>query len=383
MAVSDESIMDAARHIAASQGWAGLRFRTIAAQAQVSVRPLRDRYESSSQLAAQLWRGQLCDSLIAQVSEAVKCADQVVLNNHNDSLAALVEQFFQPSETLKASMELLIVARFDPVIALAVSEKFPHELERLLFGPESAPDRSLVAKRCLIVLLLFGLVTERWRSWASEIASHEISKLLEQSLRREVNDEVLPNDQATFLDEPQDFHTSDPMWEALLGTLVQSVARVGYEATTTDQLAKESGCSEGFIFRKYPTKRDLFVDAAHRGAAHYTKLQLEFANDMAQRYSEAVGGAVLLREWLLPKHEDKRTISLELSRVALHDEKLAKLMTDEQMPVLEENLQIPNSAGNANLLALAHVGFSAGSGAFLLSDLLPQFVSLPLTVVEF
>jgi len=53
----------------------------------------------------------------------------------------------------------------------------------------------------------------------------------------------------------------------LLETALDLFAEQGYAATSTRQIAKQAGVSEGLIFHHYPTKLDLLMGvAAHRDA---------------------------------------------------------------------------------------------------------------------
>ena len=103
--------------------------------------------------------------------------------------------------------------------------------------------------------------------------------------------------------------------------------RVADAAHYADQLAENmaalvvahaAGYTEGLLFARYATKRDLFVDATARMTEPATRLNQAMSDDLAKRYSWGISDAVMMREFMRPGRERVRTIVLEQYRLASH-----------------------------------------------------------------
>jgi AcrR family transcriptional regulator len=58
--------------------------------------------------------------------------------------------------------------------------------------------------------------------------------------------------------------TAEDRREAVVVAAAQAFATAGYEATSTEEIARLAGISQPYIFRLFGTKRDLFVAAVRR-----------------------------------------------------------------------------------------------------------------------
>ena len=58
--------------------------------------------------------------------------------------------------------------------------------------------------------------------------------------------------------------TSEDRREAVVAAAAQAFASAGYEATSTEEIARLAGISQPYIFRLFGTKRDLFLAAVRR-----------------------------------------------------------------------------------------------------------------------
>lgn len=58
--------------------------------------------------------------------------------------------------------------------------------------------------------------------------------------------------------------TAEDRREAVVAAAARAFASAGYEATSTEEIARMAGISQPYIFRLFGTKRDLFVAAVRR-----------------------------------------------------------------------------------------------------------------------
>jgi len=93
--------------------------------------------------------------------------------------------------------------------------------------------------------------------------------------------------------------------EQVIKAAITVFARSGYEGATTAAIAAQVGVSQPYLFRLFPTKKDLFLAASERNMNDTLKLMREAAGGktgcdaldaMADAYQEKL---VSDREWLL------------------------------------------------------------------------------------
>ena len=93
--------------------------------------------------------------------------------------------------------------------------------------------------------------------------------------------------------------------EQVIREAITVFARAGYEGATTAAIAERVGVSQPYLFRLFPTKKDLFLAASERNMNDTLHLMREAAGGkvgfdaleaMGQAYQEKLTGN---REWLL------------------------------------------------------------------------------------
>ncbi|MFA5889998.1 MAG: TetR/AcrR family transcriptional regulator [Actinomycetota bacterium] len=125
----------------------------------------------------------------------------------------------------------------------------------------------------------------------------------------------------------------------LCAAAIESLAERGYAGATTADIAARAGCSQGALFRHYPTKADLFADAAealYDDVREVVRARLESAGEATDAVAASV--RALWDVFRLPS----MTASYELVMAARTDPALREALR----PVLERN-----TAANVTLAA--------------------------------
>ncbi len=293
-----------------------------------------------------------------------------------DEVSAALGRFVEPTQVVRASVELLVVSTYVPALHDAVEVTFGRWLQGLLSGASRASD----ARRCLAVGLALGYVLEAGvRGCAPDALCEELA-VWSAALGEAGQPVAIPSKRAE-LDLMPAFDTGDSTWDALLRATVESVSELGYEASTIEVIAARCGFTRTVIFRRYPTKYDLFLDASQR-----TLGPMVLAMDNQRRIVEAdfgtgVSDAWMGREVMRPELRGLRTILLEQVRLATHLEDLREVLGNALMQperpmshTLEGSTERSSRGKRATEMAL-------GSGMQLLAQLRPASWSLPYDVV--
>lgn len=134
--------------------------------------------------------------------------------------------------------------------------------------------------------------------------------------------------------------------EQVIKAAITVFAQSGYEGATTSAIAVRVGVSQPYLFRLFPTKKDLFLAASERNMDDTLKLMREAAGGktgcdaldaMGDAYQEKL---VTDREWLLMQlhsfaacyDEDiRRQTRRSMQNIWLEVEKLTGLPIDERV----------------------------------------------------
>lgn len=83
--------------------------------------------------------------------------------------------------------------------------------------------------------------------------------------------------------------------EQVLFAAMRAFARAGYYGTTTNEIAREAGISQGYVLHLYGTKEQLFLAALHRaGEVIVAQMRgIDLASFEFDRFSEKYGRTVL------------------------------------------------------------------------------------------
>lgn len=364
---NDARIREAAARLAAVDGWTSLMFHHVAAEAGMSVRPVRERYPDRPSLAADLWRTQLADVLITHVDAVVEAADAP----SPDGLAIASIPFISPTRAMLAIAELLVVSSFVPTLRVAIADTFE---QAGWLTPEMS--RTQAARRAYVISLSLGsLILARNTGFTVPDLRRYYARLSD-ALSTEAAPQTLPDSNASHLDAPAQFGTGDPAWEALLTAAMDLIGEVGFDSATVQQIARRAGRTEGLLFSHYPSKRALFTDAALRSVTTGYAVNEAYQVDLRTHYSHGITEAITIREFMKPGRERIRAFYLEQLRVSWHDPELseaAKVVTDEFV----ESFVWSDDHSDDTLFTEQALGI----GVLILAGIQPDSWALPFDVV--
>ncbi len=368
---NDRAILTAAQRLAADEGWTGLLFPRIAADAGLSIRPLHERYPSREALAADLWTRQLAADIIDLLGRAA--ATPTGRADMTDLLTACTA----PTEAQRAASELLMVVPFSPMVAASVDTTLGEHLTTWLTPRGNSPSRAIAAQRAYLIALTLGMHILARRYPQRAVTLTDFTSTLAGALAAGDKPQRVPADRADHLDGPVAFGTDDPIAERLLTATLDAVAEVGYDQATVDEISRRAGFTKGALFRRYSTKRDLFLDATRRMSASTMEANLAFEHRIESATTPGIASAVAIREFMRPGRERARAVFLEQTRLAIHDPQVRAVIDAELSEVLAAEAQAHSSAGLVHI----HTAQALALGIVQLQVLHPSTWELPFDVV--
>lgn len=375
-----EALLAAATVCLDEEGWGGLALGRVSKAAGLSISPARARFTDRNGLAVSLWRERLAPTVRSALTDVVALAASGRPIDPTD-LQTVLAPFISPDRTMRCAGELVIVARYEPALGSAVHEALDSLLDHALTPARGGVTRTDAARSAYLLILALGLLLEGHRPGVADLDLAPVLQATASALSNPSAPARLPSASATHLDAGAVFATGDPAWDRLLQASLDEIGARGYDAATVDVIARASGSSQGLLFGRYATKRDLFLDATRRMLGEATELNVAFQVRIGESHSLGIAEAVMLREWMDPRRIALRTIGLEQYRVGWHDPEMQAAMDAEQAPVVEPLLAMWSAEGRDIGLARVHLARAAGMGPLLLADLHPQAYRLPYDVV--
>lgn len=372
---NDDAILSAATRLAAVEGWPGLLFPRVAADAGLSVRPLHERFASREDLAITLWRRRLAAEIVSGLADVVAA----VSGPTPEALCEAFRRFSQPSVPVQAASELLMVAATTPDLLAAVREECGSQLDAWVSPRARVLTRADAARNAFAVAVALGLAIAARRYPGRDVDLTGYSAELWNAMQKRPAPAKLPSRVAEHLDASIDFGTGDPAWEELLTATVLTIGRIGYDHATVTAISEAAGYTKGLLFRRYATKRELLLDATRRMSASTMEANLAFQHAIAQEYSPGIAGAVAIREFMRPGREVLRNLFLEQMRLAIHDPEVRAVIDSEIDPVMSDEA---TQMGATDHLVYVHTGQALANGVVQLQVLCPEAWSLPYDVVE-
>lgn len=375
-----EALLDAATACLDDEGWAGLALGRVSKSAGLSISPARARFTDRNGLAVSLWRDRLAQPLQSALTNVLAVASEGRAIDAA-ALQSALAPFISPDRATRCAGELMIVSRYEPALGAAVRESLGSLLDVSLTPARGRVTRADAACHAYLLILALGLLLEGHRPGVADLDLSPVLRDTAAALSEPSAPARLPSASATHLDAGAVFATGDPAWDRLLQASLDEIGARGYDAATVDVIARSSGSSQGLLFGRYATKRDLFLDATRRMLGEATELNVAFQVRIGESHSPGIAEAVMLREWMDPRRLALRTIGLEQYRVGWHDPEMQAAMDAEQAPVVEPLLAMWSADGRDIGLARLHLARAEGMGPLLLADLHPEAYRLPYDVV--
>lgn len=372
-------ILRVALDACAEEGWPALLTQRVATRSGLAGPTVRGRFPERSALAAALWTDKLAVTTISGLKDAVESLAYV---ENEDLLAPLasISRFTHPAAPLCAAGELMIVSLFDQVLGARVQADLGTTLREWLVPKKNSLTPRDAARNGYVLALTLGLLLNG-RALPRETPS--VTSEIERrwnALRSDNDYSGLPQVSDDLWDGPIRFETGDPAWEAVLRATMDEVGTRGYDAATMAKIAEASGYTQGAIFSRYASKRELFLDASQRMVDVNSVKNEEFHQGLIEKYGPGIAEAIMLRGFMKPSRRRLQVILLEQYRLAWHDQDM-KMTLQAAIDRNVEHLKRQPSAVTKDVAAWVHCEYSLGLGVVLLSALCPEAASLPYQMV--
>lgn len=380
---NDGRILDAGYRALAERGWSDLTFPAVAGLADLSMRPVRDRFADRSELAAAVWTSRVCPDFVGDLVRLQEASDLAIKAGEREAqgLIEALEPFHRPEPRMRAAVEVITVAGFDPILRGALDTTLLPHLRSWLTPGVDGLSTADAARRAYIATTALGMVVAGLQFGPDQPRLDDEIRRLATIVAMPREPLTQPSPTADHLDVGTDFGTGDPYWDDLLQATLDQVGTRGYDAATTAAIARASGHTEGFLFARYPSKIDLFFDATQRMFGRNAEANLQFQAQVAELTSPGMSEAVTMREFMRPGRERLRLINLEQYRVSWYDERFQRMMNQVLEPLMDAFAASIPQASPAQGRAAALMEIIRGVGPVLLSHLVPETWTLPFDVV--
>ena len=311
------------------------------------------------------------------VVEFLASAGLLHANPDRERFVAVMDRLAHPSPEVQAAVEFLIVAQFEPELALAVQSTLGGEISRWCGPREDTLTKEEAARRAFMLSVALGLVLVARRPGVERIDVEHVADVLLRILATPVSPQVLPPLDSPHFHGSVPFDTGDTVRDRLLQATLDEVGERGYDAATVDAIAHRAASSQGALFARYPTKVALFLDAVRRQSAYGLRANEECMSRLAADHGRGIAEAAMIREWMRPGRDQLRIIALEELRTGWHKPVIREAVAREYEAFIAES----HATRSGFNIAEAHVGFAVGGGTLLLSILSPYAWLLPYDVI--
>lgn len=380
---NDAAILDAAVRLLDRAGWEGSSVLRLAEESGLSRPPILERYGDRTGVVIAAWRERLAPVMRAALAELVGTIDARGGSTDPDAFASALRAFFDPGESMRAAIEVILVARYVEALDAAVRECIATDLDSWITPHAGRPTRAQAARHAAAISLALGLLIEA--RTGHPILTEEISddvSTFAAALNAHATPVKLPATRAMHLAAPPDFGSDDPALAALLTATLEEISTYGYEASTVQRIGRASGHTKGLIFARYGSKLDLVTDATDRMLALAAEANGAFLVELASQYSPGIADATMTREFMRPELAEVRTVTTEQYRLAWHHERMHAKFEALQDAVTAANQAEFPSRSEAQARGLTAMGLARAIGMGVLADLHPTAWQLPHDVVS-
>lgn len=317
---NDRRIVESAIAVLDESGWGGLSPTQVARRTGLNPSTVSARFPSRAALAAGAWRAELAESWLTHVTALIDAGDTPGVTGAE--LITAFEPFMSPSAEMRAACELILVSSYESSLQRAIADTVGAQLTEWVTPQRGQVTRAEAARHAFLIATSLGFVLEAGRLGDFDADFTLPMDALAHALTHPTSPARLPGARADFLDEPMDFATGDPAWDAILTATLDCVGELGYEAATIDTIDAAAGYSRTVIFTRYRTKQDLFIDATDRVLAKNVALTVAYQQAIEATSADGIPDSCYLREIMRPERTRIRTIGLEQIRLAAHIEAL-------------------------------------------------------------
>lgn len=369
MADNDRAIRDAAVRLLAERGWRSMTTTEVGLQAGLTHGAVYERFRNKQQLALTVWDEELSPTLVGELDSLWAAGDMTGLHR---SLAS----FWTPSPQLRAAVELLLAAEFDPDLRQGVREPIAALLAARL---DSVTPRSAVVDLTLAIAAL-GLVMASDRPWVPDTSvDYPVSWLLAGI---EGLDLDVPGADVTpiYLLEPM-IDSGDERMDRVMEATVAVVGERGYDNAFLRDIAIKAGYSTRAVTRNFQHKIDLM--AATLRWQH--RRGLAGLHDYLQRAGKEIGpGQAEAAAWrwhLSPELAHARTMLIEANRLQTTERSCWEAMVPAEVEAVEGYADHNPQPDRTSALSAVHLEFGIGMGLLAVARLLPQAHDVPFQAI--
>jgi AcrR family transcriptional regulator len=375
-AQNDARVLNALHAVAHELGSTGLTLRNVADRAQLSRAAVSERYPSRSSMLTAVWSSGSGEALAEAVTALLAAHDPpkgATAPADRASIAAAWRRFSQPSPPLRSALDLLLTSPYDAELSAHVAATAGvHATGWTRHNGRSATRRAAARRGYLIAralgLLAIGSMTDLC---GVDFAPGEWA--IEAALRTTVRASRLP----VVPTQSVSIETGEPTLDALLHSTIEQVARHGFAGASIEAICAGVGISKGYLFNRYATKRELFIDASRRRQRAALAQSAAWLADMSSRQGQARAEATYIRTVLHANNWVQLRVSSEDLHLALHEREVAQVFEATAESFAQANL----GAITPKTLGYAHGARAIGEGFGLLTHLDPDAWQLPFEVV--
>ena len=375
---TDELIRRAALELLAEEGYSALAFTRISERAGVSRRPVHDRYGNRTEIAMDLWRNIAQDHLGDDLLKLFATFESE--DRSPDRFVEAMQRYLTPTEELLGAIEILVITQFDMRLRTMIAESAAAVFEPMIEHDGSDAAIRKATKRAYVASFALGLLLVARLPSSEPLDISPDARRLYDSLMLDAEMVALPELAEPMFDDVTSFESGDAMLDALLQAVIDEVSEVGFDGATTMRIARRAGASEGYLFSKYDSKLDLFVDAVKRKSDIRLKVNNEKSAAIAQDHGQPVADALMIVESMHPSSPRRRSIALERMRIAMHNADMRRAHAESlENFVASVREQDPDWAARMTL-SRARFGYAVGVGVAAVPLLMPSAWQLPFDI---
>jgi|GEM_PF-2661471 len=378
---NDQKVLAAAERVLLAVGWSEFTLAAITREAGLSNRAIRSRFSSPAHAAAVLWRLRLGPALLSTLASLIASAGLVKGDAEPVLFAERLQALSAPSARVRAAAELLVVAHYTPLLATSVDADVGAAL-RAWAGPAAAANDPVRAtQRAYLCANALGLVLSAHRRQGHEVDLAPVSEAMLTRFTWPGPILELPAAPAQATRDTPVFGSGDTGLEALLAATVQLIVEHGFDGASTAAIAREAGFTEGFLFRRYASKQELFIDALARLQAVALRENAESMQALIAEHGPLYAEAMAYRDGMLPERRKGRVLALEYERVSARAPLLRAHAQRESVALLEQHAAAQPQVSAPYLNGAIFSALASGIGIAALPLLIPSVERLPFSVV--
>lgn len=363
------ALLDAVVTILGDQGWDSLTHAQAARVMGSSIRPVVNRAPDKPSLLIRTWEERISEMLIESIRSVISGVSR---DNHQDFLDSTLKLLENSSEH-RAWVETLIVTAYEPDLFEAVDRSLGNFIRQTVTPSHEVSYEQASRNSYLIQLSLGLLLSSNYPRMHSGM--EPALELVWQSLQTGGGlgeDLSTPKGfNADHIDVFPEMAPGDANLERVLRETLTIISERGYKGARIVDIAAAAGVTEGFIFGRYATKKDLLLDTLQRQQQAGFALNAEYLDSLESQLSPGMAAAVLMREVLKPGRDLGRNMALELLRLSWHDNDFLIAASGE----MDEGERTTSVASNYSLDS------AVDFGTYLLPRFAPDAWELPMAVV--